>query len=191
MINESSRAALLAQMQQMAAAANVEPGMAAKPAGDPVEFSSMLKRVVDQVNEVQQGSEQLSKDFVLGDEQVDIAEVMIVAEDVPKVAGDYANLIEGQVTVLRDGIRVVDTADARLSFRTPRGYRDQYGDLASEMGGRSSIFGAVIFRTTSLPLVANLLETMDNPPPATIGPESIVIRMPDYDSVLEFVGSEA
>ncbi|MBT6274014.1 MAG: flagellar hook-basal body complex protein FliE [Chromatiales bacterium] len=80
MINESSRAALLAQMQQMAAAANVEPGMAAKPAGDPVEFSSMLKRVVDQVNEVQQGSEQLSKDFVLGDEQVDIAEVMVAMQ---------------------------------------------------------------------------------------------------------------
>jgi hypothetical protein len=122
---------------------------------------------------------------------VDIAEVMIVAEDVPKVAGDYANLIEGQVTVLRDGIRVVDTADARLSFRTPRGYRDQYGDLASEMGGRSSIFGAVIFRTTSLALVANLLETMDNPPPATIGLESFVVRLPDYDSVLEFIGPEA
>jgi hypothetical protein len=36
-----------------------------------------------------------------------------------------------------------------------------------------------------------LLETMDNPPPATIGPECIVVRLPDYDAVLEFIGPEA
>ena len=121
---------------------------------------------------------------------MDIAEVMIVAEDVPKVAGDYARLVEGEVTVLRDGIRVVDLADARLSFRTPRGYGAQYGDLASDMGGRSAIFGALIFRTSSLALVADTLAAMDNPPPSAVGPASIVIRLPDYDSVIEFIGPE-
>jgi hypothetical protein len=121
---------------------------------------------------------------------MDIAEVMIVAEDVPKVAGDYANLVEGQVTVLHGGIRVVDLADSRLSFRTPRGYREQYGDLASDMGGRSAIFGSLIFRTSSLALVADTLGVMENPPPAVIGNESIVIRLPDYDSVIEFIGPE-
>ena len=121
---------------------------------------------------------------------MDIAEVMIVAEDVPGVASDYARLVEGEVTVLRDGIRVVDLADARLSFRTPRGYREQYGDLVSELGGRSAIFGALIFRTSSLALVADTLAAMDNPPPSAIGPASIVIRFDDYDSVIEFVGPE-
>lgn len=122
---------------------------------------------------------------------LEIAEVMVVTEDVPGVASDYARLVEGEVNVLREGVRVVDLADARLSFRTPRGYREQYGDLASELGDRKSIFGAVIFRTPSLALVASALEGMDNPPPATIGAESIIIRLPDYDSVLEFVGPEA
>lgn len=122
---------------------------------------------------------------------LEIAEVMVVTEDVPGVASDYARLIEGEVNVLREGVRVVDLADARLSFRTPRGYREQYGDLVSELGDRKSIFGAVIFRTPSLALVASALEGMDNPPPTTIGAESIIIRLPDYDSVLEFVGPEA
>jgi hypothetical protein len=121
---------------------------------------------------------------------LDITEVMIVAEDVPKVAADYAKLVEGEVTVGHGGVRTIDIADTRLTFRTPRGYREQYGDLASEMGGRDAIFGSLVFRTTSLALVAEILESMDDAPPATVGTESIVIRLSDHDSVLEFVGPE-
>ena len=86
--------------------------------------------------------------------------------------------------------RLQDLADARLSFRTPRGYREQYGDLASDLGDRASIFGAIVFRTPSLALVADALQAMYNPPPATIGAESVIVRLLDYDSVLEFVGPE-
>jgi hypothetical protein len=122
---------------------------------------------------------------------MEIAEVVVVAEDVPKVAGDYARLVDSEVAVLHSGTRVVDLADARLSFRTPKGYQEQYGDLASELGGRSSIFGAVIFRTSSLALVADTLSAMKNRPVAVVGTESIVVRLADYDSVIEFVGPEA
>jgi flagellar hook-basal body complex protein FliE len=87
MINESNRASLLAQMQQMMAAANAEgkPGVAAgvesaAPPAQGVEFSSMLKQMVDQVNDVQQSSEHMQRDFVLGDEQVDVAEVMVAMQ---------------------------------------------------------------------------------------------------------------
>jgi hypothetical protein len=121
---------------------------------------------------------------------LEIAEVMVVTENVPEVANDYARLVEGEVNALIGGVRVVYLADARLSFRTPRGYREQYGDLASDLGKRKSIFGSVIFRTSSLALVASALEAMDNPPPSAVGAGSIVIRLPDYDSVLEFIGPE-
>ena len=58
------------------------------------------------------------------------------------------------------------------------------------MGGRDSIFGALVFRTSSLALVAGILEGLPNQPPATIGPEGIVVRLAEYDSVLEFIGPE-
>ena len=48
----------------------------------------------------------------------------------------------------------------------------------------------VVFRTSSLALLADILATMDNPPPSTVGAESIVVRLPDYDSVMEFVGPD-
>lgn len=120
-----------------------------------------------------------------------MSEVVIVAEDVPATAESYARLVDGTVVVLLDGIRMIQTADARLTIRTPSGYQKQYGDLASPMNGRASIFGAVVFRTTALALLAGILESMENPPPATIGSESIVVRLPDYDAVMEFVGPDA
>jgi hypothetical protein len=121
---------------------------------------------------------------------MEIAEVVVVAEDVPNVAAAYAKLVEGEVVVLRGGVRAIDIADTRLTFRTPHGYREQYGDLASDMGGRDSIFGALVFRTASLALVAGILEGLPNQTAATIGPESIVVRLAEYDSVLEFIGPE-
>ena len=114
----------------------------------------------------------------------------VVAEDVPATAEAYARLVDGEVVVLRDGLRMVRTDGARLTIRTPAGYEKQYGDLVSPMNGRASIFGAVVFRTSSLALLADILATMDNPPPSTVGTESIVVRLPDYDSVLEFVGPD-
>jgi hypothetical protein len=119
-----------------------------------------------------------------------MSEVVIVAEDVPATAEAYARLVDGEVVVLRDGLRMVRTDGARLTIRTPAGYEKQYGDLVSPMNGRASIFGAVVFRTSSLALLADILATMDNPPPSTVGTESIVVRLPDYDSVLEFVGPD-
>jgi hypothetical protein len=121
---------------------------------------------------------------------MEIAEVVVVAEDVPSVAAEYGKLVEGEVVVLRGGVRAIDIADTRLTFRTPHGYREQYGDLASDMGGRDSIFGALVFRTSSLALVAGALEELPNQPPVTIGPESIVVRLAQYDSVLEFIGPQ-
>jgi hypothetical protein len=38
--------------------------------------------------------------------------------------------------------------------------------------------------------VAGALEELPNQPPVTIGPERIVVRLAEYDSVLEFIGPE-
>lgn len=119
-----------------------------------------------------------------------IEEVVVVTEDVKGVAASFARLLEGEVTAVRDGVRVVETADARLTFRRPPGYRAQYGDLASGMGGRSQIFGSIVFRTASLAPLAELLSAMDAPPPHATSAGSIVVRLSDYDAVLEFTGPD-
>jgi hypothetical protein len=115
-----------------------------------------------------------------------IEEIVVVAEDVPATAQAYARLVESEVAVLGNGVRTVPTEDARLIVRTPDGYRRQYGDLASGMGGRESIFGALVFRVAALEPLAKILEGLGGRLPAVSEPDGIVVRLPDYDSVLEF-----
>ena len=115
-----------------------------------------------------------------------IEEIVVVAEDVPATARAYARLVESEVAVLGNGVRTVPTEDARLIVRTPDGYRRQYGDLASGMGGRESIFGALVFRVAALEPLATILEGLGGRLPAVSEPDGIVVRLPDYDSVLEF-----
>ena len=119
-----------------------------------------------------------------------IEEVVVVTEDVKGVAGSFARLLDGEVTMVRDGVRTVETADARLTFRRPVGYRAQYGDLASDLAGRSQIFGSIVFRTASLAPLASILSGLDTPPPHATSAGSIVVRLPEYASVLEFLGPE-
>ena len=119
-----------------------------------------------------------------------MAEIVIVADDVPAAAADYARLVDGEVVALRDGIRTIDTATARLSIRSPKGYRAQYGDLASDLHDRASIFGALVFRVPSLSVVADVLTRLETPLPKIIAPQGIVVRLPDFDSVLEFVDND-
>ena len=119
-----------------------------------------------------------------------IAEIVIVADDVKSVAADYARLVEGEVEIFGDGFYTIDTADVRLTFLRPSGYRTRYGDLASDMAGRGQIFGALVFRCHSLNAIVGFLKRMESPLPHTIDFGSIVVRLPDYNSVLEFVGPE-
>jgi len=63
-------------------------------------------------------------------------------------------------------------------------YRERYGALASSMGGRASIFGALVFKTNNRTALAAM---------ATDGiqvqPESgrTLVRVDAFDAVLEFV----
>jgi hypothetical protein len=67
--------------------------------------------------------------------------------------------------MLTNGVGAVATADILITICSPAQYRDRYGESASDLGDRSSMFGALVF--TSL----------ENPN---------VVRLPVYDSVLEF-----
>lgn len=47
---------------------------------DKVDFGDVLKQSLDQVNQLQQTSKQMSKEFAMGDDSVDLADVMIAGQ---------------------------------------------------------------------------------------------------------------
>lgn len=67
---------LLAQMRVLSAQAK---GVQAQPVADNGggDFAQMLKTSVDQVNSAQQNAKRLAEAFELGDQRVDLAEVMV------------------------------------------------------------------------------------------------------------------
>ena len=66
-------------------------------------------------------------------------------------------------------------------------YGERFGALASAMADRPSIFGALTFTTTSLAAVRAIAEVLPASMPCAIEDSRVVIRVSDFDSVLEFV----
>lgn len=71
---------VLAQMRVMASAAsNVETAATAQ-SGAPVDFGTLMKDSMAQVNEVQQNAKELRTAFESGDESVNLPEVMVALQ---------------------------------------------------------------------------------------------------------------
>lgn len=67
---------VLAQMRVMASNVSAEPAINAQPSG----FSDLLKESIDQVNEAQTLSKELTSAFEAGDPGVGLAEVMVTMQ---------------------------------------------------------------------------------------------------------------
>jgi len=78
-MNQIDTSQLITQMRAMAAAAQGQQSVTATsaPAGD---FSSLLTKSIDSVNEIQKESGRLGDAFVMGDPNVSLAEVMIAKQ---------------------------------------------------------------------------------------------------------------
>ena len=72
---------VLAQMRLLEAQAKGGlPGPSSVEEGQGSSFSDLLKNSIDSVNETQQKAGELTKAFEMGDESVDLAEVMIAVQ---------------------------------------------------------------------------------------------------------------
>ncbi|ARU31664.1 flagellar hook-basal body complex protein FliE [Sulfuriferula sp. AH1] len=77
-IDTSKIEAMMAQLKAAAARAQgPDNPIPAEQATPKVDFASALKSSLDQVNQLQQQSDQLGKSFVMGDDKVSLSEVMI------------------------------------------------------------------------------------------------------------------
>lgn len=80
MIDTSRIEAMISQLKTAATrpSMNVAPELvAAEKAAPKVDFASALKNTLDQVNQAQRSSEALTQRFVLGDDKVNLSDVML------------------------------------------------------------------------------------------------------------------
>ncbi len=102
-------------------------------------------------------------------------------------ADKFASVVNSDVGGDGDSLSVA-LADGQISVMTPAAYGERYGQLASSLGDRGSIFGALVFRTDSLDKIRKIVADMATPVPMIDEANRVVVREPTYDSVLEFVG---
>jgi hypothetical protein len=112
-------------------------------------------------------------------------EFVVVAVDQAGQADAFARLLRAEA--VGDGRAAGIAFDGgKVSVLTPAAYAERYGPLASGMGGRAAIFGAIVLRTGSLDAVREMLDRVDDVP-SLDEPARVVLREPAFDAVLEFV----
>ena len=109
-----------------------------------------------------------------------------MARDADGEAERFATLLDTEPEIDSNEARCVTLDGCRITVLTFDQYSDRYGKLASIMGGRDAIFGAVVFATKGLSVLNELLGDFDGG--AThFHSDRTVIRLDAFDAVLEFV----
>ena len=114
-------------------------------------------------------------------------EFVIVCAAPEREAERYGRLLDVAPTGGDRHHAVVEIAGARLAMLSPDRYRERYGPLSATMDGRPSIFGAVVIETGDVSAVGEVIVGLAEPLPATVEPGRVAVRLPAFDSVLEFV----
>lgn len=111
-------------------------------------------------------------------------EFVVASAEHTTEADRMAKLLRSDVGGSADRLSVgVD--GAKISFLSPAAYRERYGELASDMGERPSIFGALVMQVRDLGVLRGR-SAISN---VAIADETnrIIIRQEEFDSVIEFV----
>ena len=116
-------------------------------------------------------------------------EFVAVANDADSEVAQFATLLDTEVEMDGNGVRCVTLDGCQVTVLTPDQYLDRYGELASTMGSRNAIFGAMVFATKGLSMLHDLLDDLDG---VVIDrhPGRTIVRVDAFDAVLEFVGIE-
>lgn len=113
-----------------------------------------------------------------------IAEFVIVSKDYIREADNLSRLLRSKLSGQGETLEI-EIDGARISILSVNAYNSRYGELASSMGERSSIFGAMILQTSDLESVKQYAE---NAEALTMeAPDRLALRVSVFDCVLEFV----
>lgn len=116
-----------------------------------------------------------------------VREVVVLATEPEREAERYAELVGRPVEAAGPDGGCIDLGGARLRVLGPQPYRERFGALASDPGARASIFGAVSLACPSFAATRARLEGAHGCP-VTVEPNRVVVRVPDYDTVIDFQG---
>ena len=111
-------------------------------------------------------------------------EFVVASENHEKEAEEFARLLRSDVSGSGDQLRV-RLDGAVITVLSPPAYRDRYGDLASSLTERSSIFGSLVLRVDDLAKIRGIATATGVP--VIDEADRVVIRQETFDSVLEFV----
>lgn len=115
---------------------------------------------------------------------VAVPEFVVASNDAADEAARFGQLLDSPVED-HGGTWRVPFDGGYVSVLTPAAYADRYGVVASDFAGRSSFFGALVFRTDRLDKIRGIVAGKDLP--LIDEPNRVVLREPTFDSVLEFI----
>src|ERR1700739_1952189 len=106
------------------------------------------------------------------------SELVVVTTAIETDASRYAKGAQAPAEKRAGDVWTIDTIDAfRITLLSPARYLERYGELCVEADGRSSFFGAIVFKTTDvghiLDLAASLAESRLN-----AGEHFLALRVP-------------
>lgn len=114
-------------------------------------------------------------------------EFVVVATDLAEQTERFAALLQSNVDADGDTRRIAIDGSV-ITVLSPDAYAARYGEVASGMNGRSSIFGALVFRTSSLDAARTIAKkAQTSGAPVIDEPDRVAMRQPDFDCVMEFV----
>ncbi len=115
-----------------------------------------------------------------------MTEIVIVSTDPEAEAKRYASLVQAPEPEGQNGTYRIPLADAELSVLSQAHYTARYGELASSMNGRQSIFGAIVMAGGDVSALVDRLKSMPTPVPVEVSGDRVQVRVAEFDSVLEF-----
>jgi len=113
---------------------------------------------------------------------VAMPEFVVASTDPTKEASDFARLMKGSV----EG-DAVPYADGKITVLSEADYKARYGDLASDMNGRASIFGAIVCACDDLGPIGEILAASPAGVVSRQTQNGYIAYVTDYDAVLEFI----
>ena len=112
-----------------------------------------------------------------------ISEIVVVSEHFRDEAENFARLLNSEVEGDSE-ILGVPLSGSRITVLSPTAYLERFGELASPMAGRESIFGAMAIQTTNLNALREIAGKATSQIKVNDEPGRVVIYDTAFDSVL-------
>ena len=115
-----------------------------------------------------------------------LSELVVVISSIGTDVPLYAKAAQAPAEKRENDVWTIDLIDAfRITLLSPARYRERYGELCVDTGGRNSFFGAVVFKASDLGRIHNLATHL---PELRSGASanSLTLLVPFLNTLLEF-----